>query len=236
MRSGPLAPPLTTRCRCRCGKAFSQGYQFHLNYTLSKSTDLVSVGARRSQGERFGQIPGGHLLVDVQRHQLLGPGGAAGRLRFRHAPPVERQLGRRVAGRTRQAPVARPGPGGPGRAGRLAGQRPVALDVRPSPQCVERSGLANVLLLPTLCRTGGLGPGTDEHEERPVDRRRHGTERLQRPRGSPGRVPASPARRKSGNGTTCAAMGYSRSTWLSESASRCHSRGTVFSFVPRPSM
>ncbi len=39
-------------------KAFSQGYQFHLNYTLSKSTDLVSVGARRSQGERFGQIPG----------------------------------------------------------------------------------------------------------------------------------------------------------------------------------
>ncbi|MYC81317.1 MAG: TonB-dependent receptor [Acidobacteria bacterium] len=39
-------------------KAFSQGYQFDLNYTLSKSTDLVSVAARRSQGERFGQIPG----------------------------------------------------------------------------------------------------------------------------------------------------------------------------------
>ena len=39
-------------------KAFSQGFQFDLNYTLSKSTDLVSVGARRSQGERFGQIPG----------------------------------------------------------------------------------------------------------------------------------------------------------------------------------
>ena len=39
-------------------KAFSQGYQFHLNYTLSKSTDLVSVSARRSQGQRFGQIPG----------------------------------------------------------------------------------------------------------------------------------------------------------------------------------
>ena len=39
-------------------KAFSKGFQFDLNYTLSKSTDLVSVGARRSQGERFGQIPG----------------------------------------------------------------------------------------------------------------------------------------------------------------------------------
>ncbi len=38
-------------------KAFSQGFQFHLNYTLSKSMDLVSVGARRSIGERFGQIP-----------------------------------------------------------------------------------------------------------------------------------------------------------------------------------
>ena len=39
-------------------KAFSQGFQFHLNYTLSKSMDLVSVGARRGVGERFGQIPG----------------------------------------------------------------------------------------------------------------------------------------------------------------------------------
>ena len=39
-------------------KAFSKGFQFHLNYTLSKSTDLVSVSARRSQGQRFGQIPG----------------------------------------------------------------------------------------------------------------------------------------------------------------------------------
>ena len=39
-------------------RAFSQGFQFDLNYTLSKSTDLVSVGARRSQGGRFGQIPG----------------------------------------------------------------------------------------------------------------------------------------------------------------------------------
>ncbi len=39
-------------------KAFSDGYQFDLNYTLSKSTDLVSVGSRRSQGERFGQVPG----------------------------------------------------------------------------------------------------------------------------------------------------------------------------------
>ena len=38
-------------------KAFSKGVQFHLNYTLSKSMDLVSVGARRSEGERFGQIP-----------------------------------------------------------------------------------------------------------------------------------------------------------------------------------
>ncbi len=39
-------------------KAFSKGFQFHLNYTLSKSTDLVSVSARRGVGERFGQIPG----------------------------------------------------------------------------------------------------------------------------------------------------------------------------------
>ena len=39
-------------------KAFSKGFQFHLNYTLSKSTDLVSVSARRTQGQRFGQIPG----------------------------------------------------------------------------------------------------------------------------------------------------------------------------------
>ena len=39
-------------------KSFSKGFQFDLNYTLSKSTDLVSVSARRSQGERFGQIPG----------------------------------------------------------------------------------------------------------------------------------------------------------------------------------
>ena len=39
-------------------KAFSKGFQFHLNYTLSKSTDLVSVSARRGIGERFGQIPG----------------------------------------------------------------------------------------------------------------------------------------------------------------------------------
>ena len=38
-------------------KGFSKGFQFDLNYTLSKSTDLVSVGARRGQGERFGQIP-----------------------------------------------------------------------------------------------------------------------------------------------------------------------------------
>ncbi len=39
-------------------KGFSKGYQFDLNYTLSESTDLTSVGTRRSQGERFGQIPG----------------------------------------------------------------------------------------------------------------------------------------------------------------------------------
>ncbi len=39
-------------------KAFTKGFQFHLNYTLSKSMDLVSVSARRTQGERFGQIPG----------------------------------------------------------------------------------------------------------------------------------------------------------------------------------
>ena len=38
-------------------KAFSKGYQFDFNYTLSESRDLVSVGARRSEGERFGQIP-----------------------------------------------------------------------------------------------------------------------------------------------------------------------------------
>lgn len=39
-------------------KAFSSGFQFDLNYTLSESRDLVSVGARRSIGTRFGQIPG----------------------------------------------------------------------------------------------------------------------------------------------------------------------------------
>ena len=39
-------------------KGFTKGYQFDLNYTLSESRDLVSVGTRRSQGERFGQIPG----------------------------------------------------------------------------------------------------------------------------------------------------------------------------------
>ena len=39
-------------------KAFSKGFQFDFNYTLSKSKDLVSVSSRRSQGERFGQIPG----------------------------------------------------------------------------------------------------------------------------------------------------------------------------------
>ncbi len=38
-------------------KGFSRGYQFDLNYTLSESRDLVSVGPRRSLGERFGQIP-----------------------------------------------------------------------------------------------------------------------------------------------------------------------------------
>ena len=38
-------------------KGFSKGFQFDLNYTLSESRDLVSVGPRRSQGERFGQIP-----------------------------------------------------------------------------------------------------------------------------------------------------------------------------------
>ena len=39
-------------------KGFSKGFQFDLNYTLSESRDLVSVGTRRSQGQRFGQIPG----------------------------------------------------------------------------------------------------------------------------------------------------------------------------------
>ena len=39
-------------------KGFSQGFQFDFNYTLSKSMDLVSLGARRSEGDRFGQIPG----------------------------------------------------------------------------------------------------------------------------------------------------------------------------------
>ena len=39
-------------------KGFFKGFQFDLNYTLSESRDLVSVGTRRSQGERFGQIPG----------------------------------------------------------------------------------------------------------------------------------------------------------------------------------
>ena len=38
-------------------KSFSKGFQFDLNYTLSKSEDLVSVGARRTIGDRFGQVP-----------------------------------------------------------------------------------------------------------------------------------------------------------------------------------
>ncbi len=38
-------------------KGFSKGFQFDLNYTLSESRDLVSVSARRGEGERFGQIP-----------------------------------------------------------------------------------------------------------------------------------------------------------------------------------
>ena len=38
-------------------KAFSKGFQFDLNYTMSESRDLVSLATRRSQGERFGQIP-----------------------------------------------------------------------------------------------------------------------------------------------------------------------------------
>ena len=38
-------------------KTFSRGFQFDLNYTNSESRDLVSVAARRSQGERFGQVP-----------------------------------------------------------------------------------------------------------------------------------------------------------------------------------
>ena len=38
-------------------KTFSKGFQFDLNYTLSESRDLASVGARRSEAARFGQIP-----------------------------------------------------------------------------------------------------------------------------------------------------------------------------------
>ncbi len=38
-------------------KAFSQGFQFDLNYTLSESKDLVSVGERSGVGLRFGQQP-----------------------------------------------------------------------------------------------------------------------------------------------------------------------------------
>ena len=38
-------------------KAFSSGFQFDLNYTLSKSKDLVSVGERPGVGVRFGQQP-----------------------------------------------------------------------------------------------------------------------------------------------------------------------------------
>ena len=38
-------------------KGFSQGFQFDFNYTLSRSVDLVSLGSRRSEGDRFGQIP-----------------------------------------------------------------------------------------------------------------------------------------------------------------------------------
>ena len=38
-------------------KGFSSGFQFDLNYTLSEARDLVSLGTRRSEGLRFGQIP-----------------------------------------------------------------------------------------------------------------------------------------------------------------------------------
>ena len=38
-------------------KSFSSGFQFDLNYTLSESRDLVSVGERSSVGTRFGQQP-----------------------------------------------------------------------------------------------------------------------------------------------------------------------------------
>ena len=38
-------------------KSFSSGFQFDLNYTLSKSNDLVSVGERPGVGVRFGQQP-----------------------------------------------------------------------------------------------------------------------------------------------------------------------------------
>ncbi len=38
-------------------KSFSSGFQFDLNYTLSESRDLVSVGERPAVGVRFGQQP-----------------------------------------------------------------------------------------------------------------------------------------------------------------------------------
>ena len=38
-------------------KSFSSGFQFDLNYTLSESRDLVSVGERPGVGVRFGQQP-----------------------------------------------------------------------------------------------------------------------------------------------------------------------------------
>ncbi len=38
-------------------KGFARGFQFDLNYTLSESRDLTSVGVRRGVGERFGQLP-----------------------------------------------------------------------------------------------------------------------------------------------------------------------------------
>ena len=40
-------------------KAFSKGFQFDLNYTLSKSTDLVSVAARVKGSARFRETPTG---------------------------------------------------------------------------------------------------------------------------------------------------------------------------------
>ena len=176
-------------------KAFSKGFQFHLNYTLSKSTDLVSVSARRGIGERFGQIPGDtywsafSVINSWDREAQRAVSDFDMRHQWNANWVAELPVGRG------KAVLPNLGTGGRGSARRLAGQRPDARDVGPAPQCAERSGVAHVLLLPTLCRNRRTGAGADEHEEREADRRGQRTECLQRSGSGPCLVQAGPARR-----------------------------------------